>query len=81
MANPGLDPVHAGKFHVADMLQRSCLLTTVATPPRTPHLASSLIDFCVRAIGSQIGADTSFNRNNPDHVDTIADQLQTLVDH
>ena len=57
MANPGLDPVHAGEFHVANMLQRSHLLTNMATPLRTPHPVSRLINFRIRAIGSQIGDD------------------------
>ena len=81
MANSGLDPVHAAKFHVADMLQRSRLLTSADTPPHTPHPASHSIDFCVRAVGSQIGVNTSFNQTNPDHINTTTDQLQTLVDH
>ena len=81
MANPGLDPVNTTEFHVADMLQRSCLLTSVDTPPHTPHPASHLIDFHIGAVSSQIGVDMSFNQSNPDHVNTIADQLQTLVDH
>ena len=81
MANPGLDPVNATEFHVADMLQRSCLLTSTDTPPHIPHQASRLIDFCIRAVSSQIGVDTSFDRNDPDHVNPIADRLRTLVDH
>ena len=81
MANPGLDPIYASEFYMANMLQQSHLLTNVATPLRTPHPVSCPIDFCVEAIRSQIGADTLFDRNNPDHVNTIADQLQTLVDH
>ena len=81
MANLGLDPIHASEFYMADMLQQSCLLTNVTTPPHTPHPASHLIDFCVRAVGLQIGANMSFNQNDPDHVNTITDQLQTLVDH
>ena len=81
MANPGLDPVHATEFHVADMLQRSCLLTSTDTPPHTPHPASHLINFCIRAVGLHIAANTSFNRNNPDHVNNTTDQLRTLVDH
>ena len=40
MANPGLDPVHAAEFHIANMLRQSCLLTGMDTPPHTPHLAS-----------------------------------------
>ena len=73
MANPGLDPVHTSEFHIADMLQQSCLLTTVATPPHTPHLASHLIDFHIGAVGSQIGANTSFDQNDLNHINTIAD--------
>ena len=81
MANPGLDPVHTSKFHMADMLQRSCLLTNTATPPCTPHLVSHPINFHVGAIGSQIGDDMALNQSNPDHVNIIMDQLQTLVNH
>ena len=81
MANPGLDPVNAAEFHIANMLQQSCLLTSADTPPHAPHPVSHLIDFHIRAISSQIGADTSFNHNNPDHVNNVMDQLQTLVDH
>ena len=80
MANPGLDPVNAAKFHMANMLQQSCLLTSVDTPPHTPHLASHPIDFHVGAVGSQIAADTSFDHNDPDHVNITTDQLQTPVD-
>ena len=29
----------------------------------------------------QIGVDTSFNRSDPDHINTVADQLWTLVEH
>ena len=79
MANPGLDPVDAAEFHVADMLQRSHLLTGTETPPRIPHLASHPINFRVGAIGLQIATDTSFNPTNPDHVNNTADQLQTLL--
>ena len=78
MANPGLDPVNAAEFHVANMLQWSCLLTSTETPPRIPHLASRLIDFRVGAIGSQIATDTSFDPTDPDHVNSTADQLQML---
>ena len=78
MANPGLDPVNTAEFHVADMLQRSWLLTSTETPPRIPHPASRLINFHVRAIGSQIATDTSFNPTDPDHVNNAADQLRTL---
>ena len=80
MANLGLDPVHATEFRMVDMLQRSHLLTCADTPPHTPHPVSRSIDFHIGVVGSQIGVDTSFNRSNPDHVNTIADQLQTLVD-
>ena len=78
MANPGLDPVHAAEFHVADMLQRSRLLTGTETPPRIPHPASRPIDFRVGAIGSQITINTSFDPADPDHVNNVADQLRTL---
>ena len=61
MANPGLDPVHATEFHIADMLQRSCLLTGVDTPPHTPHPASHPINFHVGAVRLQIAANMSFN--------------------
>ena len=44
------------------------------------HPASRPIDFRVRAIGSQITADMSFDRTDPDHINNAADQLQTLVD-
>ena len=81
MANLGLDPVNTAEFHVADMLQWSHLLTGTDTPPHTPHPASQPIDFHIGAVGLQIGADTSFNQNNPDHVNTIADRLRSLVDH
>ena len=78
MANPGLDPVNAAEFHMADMLQRSRLLTGTETPPRIPHPASRPIDFRVGAIGSQIATDTSFDPTDPDHVNNAADQLRTL---
>ena len=78
MANPGLDPVNAAKFHVADMLQRSRLLTGTETPPRIPHPASCPIDFHVGAIESQIATDTSFDPTDPDHVDNAVDRLRTL---
>ena len=78
MANPGLDPVNAAEFHVADMLQRSRLLTGTETPPRIPHPASRPIDFRVGAIRSQIATDMSFDPTDPDHVNNAADQLQTL---
>ena len=81
MANLGPDPVHTGKFHVANMLQWSHLLTNVDTPPRTPHPVSHPINFCIGAASSQIGDDMALNQSNPDHVNTVADQLQTLVDH
>ena len=61
MANPGLDPVQAAKFHMVDMLQWSRLLSSMDSPQHTPHPASHLIDFCVGAVGSQIGVDTSFD--------------------
>ena len=79
MANPGLDPINAAKFHIADMLQWSRLLTGTETPPRIPHLASRPINFHIGAIGSQIATDTSFNPTNPDHVNNTTDQLQTLL--
>ena len=78
MANPGLDPINAAEFHVADMLQRSRLLTSTETPPRIPHPASRPIDFRVGAIRSQIVTDTSFDPTDPDHVNNAADQLRTL---
>ena len=78
MANPGLDPVNAAEFHVADMLQRSCLLTGTETPPCIPHPASHLIDFCVGAIGSQIATDMSFDPVDPDHINNAMDQLRML---
>ena len=78
MANPGLDPVNAAEFHIADMLQRSHLLTGTETPPHIPHPASRPIDFCVRAIGLQIATDTSFDPADPDHINNATDQLQTL---
>ena len=78
MANPGLDPVNAAKFHVADMLQWSRLLTGTETPPHIPHPASRPIDFRVRAIGLQIATDTSFDPTDPDHINNAADQLRTL---
>ena len=78
MANPGLDPVNAAEFHMANMLQRSHLLTSTETPPRIPHLASRPVDFCTGAIRSQIVTDTSFDLANPDHVNNAADQLRTL---
>ena len=79
MANPGLDPVNATEFHVADMLQQSQLLTSTETPPRIPHPASRPIDFRVRAIRLQIATDTSFDPTDPDHVNNAADQLRTLL--
>ena len=78
MANPGLDPVNAAEFHVADMLQRSRLLTSMETPPHIPHLASRPIDFRVRAIGSQIATNPSFDPTDPDHINNAVDQLRTL---
>ena len=79
MANPGLDPVNAAEFHVADMLQRSCLLTGTETPPRIPHPASCPINFRVGAIGLQITTDTSFDPTDPDHINNAVDQLRTLL--
>ena len=81
MANPGLNPVHTAKFHMVDMLQRSRLLSSTDSPQHTPHPASCPIDFCIGAVGSQIGVDTSFDQSDPDHVNTVTDQLQTLVEH
>ena len=81
MANPGLDPVCTSKFHVANMLQQSRLLTNADTPPCTPHPVPCLINFRVRATGSQIGDNMALDRSDPDHVNSVADQLQTLVDH
>ena len=78
MANPRLDPVNATEFHMADMLQWSCLLTGTETPPRIPHLVSRPIDFCIGAIGLQIATDTSFDPANPDHVNNATDQLRML---
>ena len=80
MANLGLDPVHTSKFHMANMLQQSHLLTNTNTPPRTPHPASCPIDFHVRAEGSQIRDNMALDRSDPDHVNIIADQLQILAD-
>ena len=57
----GMDPVHTTKFHVADMLQQSCLLTSADTPPHTPHPASCLINYCVGAKGLQIRDDMAIN--------------------
>ena len=81
MANLGLDPAHTSEFHVANMLQQSCLLTNVATPPCTPHPASRLINFHVGAAGSWIRDDVALNQSDPDHINIIVDQLQTLVNH
>ena len=78
MANPGLDLVNAAEFHMANMLQRSRLLTGMETP-RIPHLASCPIDFRARAIRSQIATDTSFDPADPDHINNTADQLRTLL--
>ena len=80
MANPGLDPVHTAEFHIANMLQRSHLLTGTDTPPHTPHPASRSINFRVGAVGSQIAANTSFDPTDPDHVNNATDHLQMLVD-
>ena len=81
MANLGLDPVHTGEFHMANMLQQSHLLTNTDTPPHTPHPVSHPINFCIGSEGSQIGDDMVLNQSNPDHINVIVDQLQTLVDH
>ena len=81
MANPGMDPIQASEFHVADMLQWSCLLTNTDTPPHTPHLVSCPIDYCVRAEGSQIGDNMVLDRSDPDHVNVVVNQLWTLADH
>ena len=78
MANPGLDPVNAAEFHIADMLQWSRLLTGTETPPCIPHPASRPIDFHVGAIGSQIVTDTSFDPADPDHINNAVDQLRML---
>ena len=80
MANPGLDLVQATEFHVADMLQRSRLLSSVDSPRHTPHPASRPINYRVRVIGSQNGADLPFDRGYPDHVNAIADQLRMLAE-
>ena len=80
MANLGLDPVNTAEFRVANMLQQSRLLTGVDTPSHTPHPASCLINFCIGAVRSQIGANTSFSQNNPDQVNNTVDQLWMLVD-
>ena len=61
MANPGLDPVHAGEFHAADMLQQSRLLTNADTPPHPSHPTSCLIDFCIGAGGLNIGDNMALN--------------------
>ena len=73
MANPGLDPVQATEFHMADMLQRSRLLSSVDSPQHTPHPASRPIDFHVGAVSSQIGVNMSFDQSDLDHVNTVAD--------
>ena len=44
------------------------------------HPMSHPINFHVGAVRSQIGADTSFDRNDPDHINNAMDQLQMLVD-
>ena len=75
---PGLDPVNATEFHVANMLQWSRLLTSTETPPCIPHPASRPIDFRIGAIGLQIATDTSFDPADPDQVNNAADQLWTL---
>ena len=61
MANLGLDLVRTVEFHMANMLQRSRLLTSTDTPPHTPHPASCPINFHIRAVGSQIRVDMSFD--------------------
>ena len=81
MANPGMDPVHTTKFHIADMPQRSCLLTSKDTPPHTPHPVSRPINYRVGAKGSQIRDDMVIDQSDPDHARIVANQLQTLVDH
>ena len=75
MANPGMDPVHAAEFHIANMLQWSHLLTCKDTPPCTPHPVSCLINYCNRAEGLQIGDNMVIDQNNPDHTRIVADQL------
>ena len=81
MAYLGMDPVHATKFHVTNMLQRSHLLTSEDTPPTTPHLVSRPINYYIRAEGSQIGDNMAIDQSNPDHTLIVADQLWTLADH
>ena len=80
MANLGLDPVNAAEFHMADMLQRSHLLTGTETPPHIPHPASCPINFHIRAVGSQIATDTLFDPTDLDHINNVTDQLRTLLD-
>ena len=61
------------------LFRSSRLLTGTETPPRIPHPASCPIDFRVRAIGSQIATDTSFDPTDPDHVNNAVDQLRMLL--
>ena len=81
MANLGMDPVHAAEYHIAVLFQRSHLLTGVDTPLCTPHPASCLIDYCVRADVLQIGDEMWIDPSDPDSARIIADQLQTLLDN
>ena len=81
MANPGMYPVHAAEYHITDMPQQSCLLTTEDTPPHTPHLVSHLIDYCIRAKGLQIRDNMVINQSDPDYAMVVVDQLWTLADH
>ena len=81
MANPGMDPVHASKYHVADMLQQSHLLTAEDTPLHTPHLASCPIDYHVRAKGSLIGDNLVIDRSDPDHATVRATLHPVLPGH
>ena len=64
MANPGMDPVHAAKYHVADVLQQSCLLTAEDTPLCTPHPVSHPINYHIRAGGSLIRDNMVIDCNN-----------------
>ena len=81
MANPGMDPVHITEYHITNMLQWSHLLISTDTPLSTPHPASCLINYCVRAEGSQIGDGMVIDQSDPDHTRVIMDQLRTLADH
>ena len=81
MANPGLDPVQAAEFHVADMLQWSLLLSSADSPRHTLHPASRPINYHIGVVRSPNGVDTSFDRSDPYHVNAVTDQLQTLVEH